>query len=270
VLGCDPGEVRRLGRQHAIWRQDCQEGWRRGGFASGQQLLDLGCGPGFASLDLAHLVGSHGRVLAVDASESFITHLQAQARQQGLSQLETLRLDLAQPTPDHWHQAIPSRTWDGIWCRWLAMFLPRLDPLLDLIARALRPGGRLVLQEYLRWDTFSLHPQGAELACFVARCIAHWRSHGGDPDVASRLPALLERRGLRLLQCRSLIACAPGHEPKARWLRDFLDTYPSRLIEAGVWSPAEQEALENELRRSSQRASLWMTPGLIEMVWEQP
>ncbi|EDY39187.1 Methyltransferase domain family [Cyanobium sp. PCC 7001] len=269
VLGCDREELERLGRQHAIWRDDCRRVWRQAGFGSGQRLLDLGCGPGFASLDLADLVGRHGLVLGIDSAAPYLQHLRERARHLDLPQLQALQRDLGAPAPagsmglDH---PAPG-AWDGAWCRWLAMFLPQLDPLLDLVQQALRPGGALVLHEYVRWDTFSLHPQGAMLQRFVACCIRHWRDHGGDPDVASRLPALLERRGFRLAHGRSLMACSAGTAPKALWLQDFLASYPSQLMAAGVWSPSEQEALRSELEQAQRHASLWVTPALVEMVW---
>ena len=269
VLGCDPEEVERLGRQHAIWREDCGAAWQRAGFSRGDRLLDLGCGPGFASVDLARLVGPQGTVLGIDRCERFLQHLQELARSQQLGQLQGLQLDLGQ------HQLLPSSAlgaarWDGAWCRWLAMFLPNLDPLLDLVQHALRPGGRLVLHEYLRWDTFAVQPGVPMLERFVQRCISHWRQHGGDPDVAARLPLLLEQRGLQLQHCRSLMACCPAEAPKAAWLRDFLHSYPQQLISAGQWTSAEQQALLNELEQAQRRASLWVTPALVEMVWIKP
>jgi len=104
---------------------------------------------------------------------------------------------------------------------------------------------------------------------FVDRCIQHWRDHGGDPDVAQRLPALLEARGFRLLHSASLMACSPSDHPKARWLQDFLASYPAQLSAAGRWSPEEQAALEAELQLAQQQASLWVTPALVELVWER-
>ncbi|WP_225867663.1 methyltransferase domain-containing protein [Cyanobium sp. NIES-981] len=273
VLGCDRLELERLGRQHAIWRDDCLRVWRQAGFGSGAKLLDLGCGPGFASLDLAELVGRDGRVLGIDSAAPYLAHLGEQARRRDLPQLQTLQWDLAAPgAPDDLTDSGhgPPGTWDGAWCRWLAMFLPQLDPLLELVQRALRPGGALVLHEYVRWDTFSLHPQGTMLRRFVARCISHWRDHGGDPDVASRLPALLGARGFRLAHCRSLMACSAATAPKAQWLQDFLASYPTQLMGAGLWSSAEQEALGRELEQGRRADSLWITPALVEMVWIRP
>ncbi len=273
VLGSHDGEHGRLGRQHAIWHDDALAAWRRAGFGAGQWLLDLGCGPGFASADLATLVGPSGRVLGLDSAERFVEAVRQLADRHGLSQLQARRVDLA--SPGAWRatelaEALPAGRWDGAWCRWLAMFLPRLDPLLDLVQHSLRSGGRLVLQEYIRWDTFSVHPGGDQMRRFVGRCIEHWRDHGGDPDVASRLPALLEARGLKLLDSRSLMACSPTSGAKATWLLDFLGSYGPELQAGGVWSAAEQSALEAELAEARQSSSLWLTPALVEMVWEQP
>jgi SAM-dependent methyltransferase len=267
ALGTHPAERQRLERQHAIWRDETLAAWRRAGFTAGQRLLDLGCGPGFASLDLATLVGPGGRVLAIDRSPDYLTHLCRQAEERRLPQLEVLPFDLALddgvPLPD-------PGCWDGAWCRWLCLFLPRLEPLLSHIATSLRPGGRLVLHDYVRWDTFSLHPSDGGVARFVERTVAHWRSEGGDPDVAGRLPALLEARGLRLLQARSLMACGTGQDPKARWLLDFLAAYPPRLAQAGFWTAADQSALEADLAQAARHQALWVTPALVEQIWERP
>jgi SAM-dependent methyltransferase len=265
VLGSHGDELARLQRQHVTWQEAMRAGWQRAGFGAGQQLLDLGCGPGLASLELAELVGPSGRVLAIDSARAFLSHLAGERQRRQLEQLALLEHNLAEPLAG----GLGSGQWDGAWCRWVAMFLPRLEPMLDLLAEALRPGGRLVLHEYLRWDTFSLHPRGQALVTFVQRCIALWREHGGDPDVAGRLPPLLEARGFRLLQSRSLMACSPADHPKARWLQDFLASYPGQLSATGRWSAADQAALEAELHGARQHASLWVTPALVEQIWER-
>ena len=61
VLGTHDEEIARLGLQHRVWRPRVLDAWRRAGFTLGQTILDVGCGPGHATLDLAEIVGPRGR-----------------------------------------------------------------------------------------------------------------------------------------------------------------------------------------------------------------
>ena len=83
LLGTDPEEGRRLETQHRLWSQAAHDLWDRAGFGPGDRLLDLGCGPGFAALELAHRVGACGHVLAVDESARFIETLVQEAGRSG-------------------------------------------------------------------------------------------------------------------------------------------------------------------------------------------
>ena len=55
VLGTNDEELMRLGFQHRVWGEQAFALWERAGFAPGQTIVDVGCGPGFATLDLARL-----------------------------------------------------------------------------------------------------------------------------------------------------------------------------------------------------------------------
>ncbi len=271
VLGTDTAELERLGRQHVIWQSDTLAAWDRAGFGPGQRLLDLGCGPGFATRDLAERVGPAGAVLAIDNAPPYLRHLEEQAGFLGLAQIQTLEMDLtALPADPHSGALLGSGTWDGAWCRWLAMFLSVPEALIELVCGALRPGGRLVLHEYVQWNTFALYPQGEGVARFVQACIRQWQAAGCDPDIAARLPRMLAAQGLRLLGARSLMACEPSSGSKARWLQDFLSSYPSRLEAAGLWSGSDQALLSSDLERAMEQPSLWVTPAVVEQIWEKP
>ena len=58
--------MERLGDQHRVWAEDNRRLLTRAGFGDGATLLELGCGPGYTTLDLARVVGPSGRVIAVD------------------------------------------------------------------------------------------------------------------------------------------------------------------------------------------------------------
>jgi len=89
LLGTHDEELARLALQHRVWRPRALDAWRRAGFTVGQTLIDVGCGPGYASLDLAEMVGPSGRIVAIDRSRRFLDALEAARRGRGLDHIET-------------------------------------------------------------------------------------------------------------------------------------------------------------------------------------
>ena len=151
LLGTDPEEGRRLATQHRAWAAAAPDLWDRAGFGPGARLLDLGCGPGFAALDLARRVGAGGRVLAVDESSRFIEALAREAARLGLAHL-TARVGQAEEL-----RLVPGSL-DGAFARWLFCFLRDPVPVVERIASGLRPGGRVVLWDYLNYRAARLEP----------------------------------------------------------------------------------------------------------------
>ena len=79
-FGYGDEELQRLGEQHRVWEEENQRFLSRVGFGRGNTLVDLGCGPGFTTLDLARRVGPMGRIIAVDRDgETSIPRLRAAA-----------------------------------------------------------------------------------------------------------------------------------------------------------------------------------------------
>src|ERR1051325_9155607 len=87
VLGTHDEEVARLGLQHRVWRPVASDCWRRAGITIGSRVLDVGAGPGYATVDLAEIVGPTGEVLAVDRSSTLLQHANTVCAQRGLSHL---------------------------------------------------------------------------------------------------------------------------------------------------------------------------------------
>ena len=72
VLGTHDEEIDRLGLQHLVWRPWMLEAWRRAGITRGSRVLDIGAGPGFATADLAEVVGETGEVRGLERSARFV------------------------------------------------------------------------------------------------------------------------------------------------------------------------------------------------------
>jgi len=236
VLGTHDEEIARLGVQHRVWRPKMLDAWQRAGFTSGQTILDIGCGPGYASLDLAEIVGPTGRVVAIDRSRRFLSALEGTARQRGVSHIKTHERDLDA-------DGVPAVDADGAWCRWVAAFVTRPRDLLAAIRRALRPGGTVVFQEYLDYAAWRLLPPSADFDAFVRGVVDTWRAAGGEPDIGLSLPSWLEALGFTILHHRAIVEIVSPHDVAWQWPRAFFEVGLRRLVDLGAFTPEKAAAV---------------------------
>jgi cyclopropane fatty-acyl-phospholipid synthase-like methyltransferase len=186
LLGTHAEELERLRFQHQLWLPQAQAAWQRAGLASGAHVLDVGAGPGFAAMDLARVVGPSGRVLGLELSANYVAAGRDLASAAGLTQLELRPCNLLE---DAW----PEEHFEQIWCRWVAMFLARLEPLLHGLEQCIAPGGQLLIHEYVHWDSFGLHPHGQAIRRFGEACQQSFRQAGGDPAGTARSQRMADR-----------------------------------------------------------------------------
>ncbi|RKE24364.1 methyltransferase family protein [Paraburkholderia sp. BL23I1N1] len=106
--------------------------------ATGERVLDIGCGAGASSLALAARVGAGGQVLGVDISESLIDRSIDRAR--ALARHDTpARFQVA----DASSAELPEGAFDILFSRFGVMFFPDPTAAFAHMRRALRPGGRV-------------------------------------------------------------------------------------------------------------------------------
>jgi len=118
----------------------------RAGIRPGENILELGPGPGAFSLDAARMAGPEGRLIAVDIQPEMIDHLERRAREAGLANIETHvagahNLPLKEASVDR---------------AFLVTVLPEIPDrirALGELRRVLKPGGVLsITEEFLDPD----------------------------------------------------------------------------------------------------------------------
>ncbi len=103
----------------------------------GQRVLDVGCGCGDATLELARRVGPSGHATGLDVSAPMLATAAARAREAGLTNISFERAD-AQV------HAFAAASFDALFSRFGVMFFADPGAAFANLRRALRPGGRLV------------------------------------------------------------------------------------------------------------------------------
>lgn len=260
ILGTEAEELERLGFQHHVWVRAAHELFERGGLRAGDRVLDLGCGPGFTTLELARTVGPTGHVLARDQSARFLAHLRRECVRLRLAQVETSLGPVEE-------LELPAGALDAAYARWLFCWLADPGAVLGRVAAALRPGGVLLLQEYVDWGAMQLFPHGPAFARAVAACLGSWKDGGATIDFAAHVPALAPGAGLTLEHFRPRARLGRVGSPEWRWLDQFFRLYLPKVVERGLLTAPEHAAWLREWdARAAEGASWVATPTVADVV----
>jgi SAM-dependent methyltransferase len=260
VLGTYDEEIERLGLQHRVWRPRALDAWARAGFRQGQTLLDLGCGPGHASVDLAEIVGTAGRIVAVDRSRRFLDALGQNLQRRGIDNVDRHEQDLDDAQ-------LPALQADGAWARWVFAFVTRPRDLLARVAQALKPGGVLVLHEYCDYRSWRLAPRSPEHEEFVSLVMEAWRATGGEPDIALALPSWLHEQGFEIRALRPIVEVVPPSSFVWQWPRAFIEVGLKRFVDLDRLSAERaREIWESFCAREARPETLMVTPAVLEII----
>jgi ubiquinone/menaquinone biosynthesis C-methylase UbiE len=173
-----------LDRTATAWREMRQQTYALLDVREGHRLLDVGCGTGEVVRELARRVGSTGRVVGVDKSETMIR--EARRRDEGASLPSEYRLG------DAHHLDFPDRAFDG--CRAERLFIHLDDPLraLSEMCRVTRPGGRIVVAE----PDLETAVVDSDDRAFTRRILRYYCDQVANGWAGRQLPRLIQRAGL--------------------------------------------------------------------------
>jgi ubiquinone/menaquinone biosynthesis C-methylase UbiE len=264
LLGTNAAELARLGFQHQVWAAATAEAWERAGFGPGARLLDVGCGPGYATLDLADLVGPTGHVLGVDASARFVAHLDAERRRRGVAHVEVRVLELEQLD-------LPPESVDGAFVRWVLCYLRDPGDVVARIARALRPGASLAVMDYVHYTGFTVAPTSDAIERVIQAVARSFARAGGNADVGRDLPGHMRAAGLEVRSLRPLVRLARPGSALWDWPTTFFANYLPTLVTMGEISDAERLAFAHDWEaRSRAPDAFLLTPPMLEVVAVKP
>lgn len=234
VLGTGNDELERLGIQHRIWADAAVASWKRAGIGPGSKVLDVGAGPGYASLDLAQLVTHEGQVLAVDESPAFVDFVNTRAKRYEVPQLSAVVGDVQNLVA-----ALPKgEFYDAIYCRWVLCWLPNPEKALQGMLKVLKPGGKLIIHDYFNWKSMTSAPRSKAVEAMVLAAVSSFEDRQGDVDICAKLPALLHATGFEVLNLdvHQRIARGGGLDSTLAWPLTWWRTYGPKLVQLGKLS----------------------------------
>ncbi|MEM7226644.1 MAG: methyltransferase domain-containing protein [Pseudomonadota bacterium] len=234
---------------------------KRVGIEAGAACLDVGCGGGDVSLLLARHVGADGSVVGVDLDEAKLESARQEAGEAGLGQVSYRTASVFDLAPDE--------SFDIVYSRFLLTHLADPAGAIEAMLGALRPGGRLVLEDI----DFSGHfafPDFPALWDYVRLYSAAVATTGGDANIGPRLPGLLKASGLAEVGMQVSQPAALSGDAKLI-TPITMESIGQRVIEAGLATAEEVRRIAKELTKAANDPTVVMgTPRIVQTWGRKP
>lgn len=156
----------------------------------GMTILDVGCGTGSISKDIAAIVGENGKVIGIDNTEHFITS--GRTAYNSVQNLELIWVDLFDFQTDiQFDLIVSART-----LQWLSNPKEAIIKMKSL----LKPNGQISILDYNHTD-INWNPMPPESMQEFYKTFLKWRKEAGmDNEIAENLVDLLKETGFHSIE----------------------------------------------------------------------
>ncbi|TYP83804.1 methyltransferase domain-containing protein [Blastococcus xanthinilyticus] len=219
----------------------------------GLDLLDVGCGPGTITVDLAARVAP-GRVLGLDVSADPLDEARAAAERAGVAVTFAVGDGYALDLPDdsfdvvHAHQVLQHLT----------------DPVAALreMARVCRPGGVVAVRD-VDYAATTWFPADAGLDRWLELYGQVARRNGAEPDAGRRLLSWAHAAGLRGTTATASTYCFASPADRQWWGRSWAgrataSAFAEQAVGSGLATAAELDGLAAAWLRWAEADDGWL------------
>lgn len=222
----------------------------------GMRVLDVGCGPGSITLDLARRLGDDGRVVGIDSADDAVAAARAAQAERGDERTVF-------ETGDVYALAYPDDAFDVTHAHQVLQHLA--DPVAALreLARVTRPGG-LVAARDADYATMAWYPRLPALDAWMSLYQRLARANRGEPDAARHLRAWANAAGLRETTFSASVWVYATPELTAWWGRSWAErtvssSFAAQAIERGFATRAELDAVRDAWLEFAAHPDAWFS-----------
>jgi SAM-dependent methyltransferase len=220
----------------------------------GLRVLDVGCGPGTITADLAELVGPTGHVTGVDAAAPILDQARTTAAERGLTHTDFT-------TADVHALAFPDGSFDVVHAHQVLQHVG--DPVTALreMRRVCRPGG-IVAARDSDYQAMTWYPEHPTLDAWLDLYRRVARANGGEPDAGRRLRSWALRAGFTDITSSAAAWCYATPDERSWWSglwadRTTASSYAARATEGGHATPSDLDAIATAWREWGTHDDAW-------------
>jgi SAM-dependent methyltransferase len=220
---------------------------------AGLTLLDVGCGPGTITVDLARRLAP-GHVVGVDASAEIVKQAAA------LAQDEAVHNATFQPG-DVYALDFPDDSFDIVHTHQVLQHVANPIAAIREIRRVLKPGGLFAARD-VDYGGVAWYPELPGLATWMTiyRDVHFW--NGGTPDAGRALKAWARLAGFSSVTSSASIWCFASDAEREWWgeswaVRATESNFAAHAIEAGVGDLADLKSIATAWRQWASDPDGW-------------
>src|SRR5215468_5072564 len=209
----------------------------RAALKPGMTCLDVGCGGGDSTFEIARMVEPGGHVVGIDMDETKIELARSEAAQLGLSGVE-FRIA-------HAGEIHGAAEFDVVYARFVLTHLRDPAETLGCMYGVLRPGGVAIVED-IDFRGHFCHPESRAFQDYVELYTQLVRRRGADPNIGPRLPGLLRDAGCANLQM--YVVQPAGIEGEVKLIAAItMENIVDALLAEGLAPRAAIDAIIDEL-----------------------
>lgn len=217
----------------------------------GMRILDVGCGPGSITIDLARRVGETGLVVGIDANAEVIDTARAAAAQAGVANAVFRVGDAYDPTP--------GERWDVVHAHQVLQHLG--DPVAAL--RAWRAVGDLVAARDVVYSATTIHPLTPALLRWRELMVALQAANGGEGDAGAKLKSWARSAGFSSIETDVETWCFESPRGRDFWGGQWVDralhsAFAEGTDRHGLADAAQRQAISDAWAAWSRDEDGWM------------
>jgi len=228
----------------------------RAGLHRGMHCLDVGCGRGDGTLQIARMVGPQGYVVGIDADEAQLAAVHSEAAR------ERLRAEFRTVNPA---ELDAESQYDLVCSRFFLAGVPEPAAVVERMLCATRPGGVLVVEDIDVGGHFC-HPPCTGFDRYVELYGEVVRRAGGDPSIGLRLPAILHQAGVEDLHVE-IVQPAFWYGDGKLVAQVTMAQMRAAVVDGGLASHAEVDAIIAELEACARDPRTVMSTERVVQTW---
>jgi ubiquinone/menaquinone biosynthesis C-methylase UbiE len=256
IRGGQAGYDRLLVLSRERW-PDTRAFFERAGVAPGMKCLDVGCGGGFVTLELARMVQPGGTATGIDMDPVVLELARRAAAQQGLT-----NVDFVHRLVQDWSSR---PEYDVVCSRFLLQHVPDPRSLIRAMWNAVRPGGVLMAED-TDWMGWSTDPPRPAMDFLRDRYLTLLERRGGDGRIGLKLRRYFHEEGIPSPETTLVAPLRLDSDRKSiAWLT--IDATADAFIKEGLASREELDSIASSLREMAADPRAIVTGPKTFQVW---